>query len=122
MAEQNAHDEHLLHQLFEQVSLHIETRLEHLSLNTAEKISNLAGGIASGVSVFVFGVLVLFFFSMGFAWWLGDFFQSRAGGFAVAGLIFVPIGWLFYRWIGGFVRDKIIEKVLDDEQGNNPTH
>ncbi len=119
MAEETK-DEQVLHRLFEQIQQHVETRLEYFSLNSTEKLSGLAANLAGAFTIFVFAVLVLFFFSMGFGWWLGDFIGSRAGGFALAGLVFVPIGYLFFHWIRPFVRRKIIQSILHDD-AENPT-
>ena len=112
---EESNNEALLHRLFEQTQEHLETRWAYFSLTATEKISGLAADLAGAVTVFVFGVLVLFFFSMGFGWWLGDFIGSRAGGFALAGLAFVPIGFIFYLWIKPFVRRKVIQSLLQEE-------
>ena len=120
MAEQTD-TEQLLQRLLEQVSQHIETRWDYFSLTLTEKLSGLASEIAGAFTLFVFALLVLFFFSMGFAWWLGDFIGNRAGGFALAGLIFVPIGFFVYRWIRPFVRNKFIQTVLDEMDEENPS-
>lgn len=109
-------DEQLLHRLFEQITNHIETRWAYFSLNATEKASGLASNIAGALVVFVFAVLVLFFFTFGFAWWLGDVLGNRAGGFALTGLIFIPIGFLLFRWIRPFVRNKIIQGILHEEK------
>lgn len=112
--------EQLLHRLFEQASQHLETRWEYLTVTATEKFSKLAAELAGAFTIFVFAVLVLFFFCMGFAWWLGDFIGNRAGGFALAGLIFIPIAYLSFRWIRPFVRNKIIESALFEEEDENP--
>ncbi len=113
--------EQLLHRLFDKVNQHIETRWEYLTLTLTEKFSGLAAEVAGALTLFVFAVLVLFFFCMGLAWWLGDFIGNRAGGFALAGLIFVPIAYFVYRWICPFVRNKFIQIVLDELDEENPS-
>lgn len=114
MAEETE-SEQLLHRLFEQVNEHIETRMEYFTLSSTEKMSGIAANLAGALVLMVFALLVLFFFSMGFAWWLGDFLGNRAGGFALAGLVFLPIAWATYRWVRPFVREKIIEAVLQND-------
>jgi Putative Actinobacterial Holin-X, holin superfamily III len=108
-----------LHRLYDQLSQHLETRWEYIYLSSAEKASGLAADFAGAVSAFVFATLTLFFFSMGFAWWLGDFIGNRAGGFALAGLIFVPLGLLFFRWVRPYVRTKVIQSILQDDLEKN---
>ena len=107
--------EQVLQRLFEQVNQHLETRWAYFSLTSTEKISGLAANLAGACTVFVFAVLTLFFFSMGFAWWLGDYIGNRAGGFGLAGLVFVPIAVGVYRWIGPYIRNKIIQAMLHEE-------
>lgn len=119
MEEKNS--EELLHQLYEQVNEHIETRVEYFTLNATEKMSSIAAGLAGAFTVFLFAVIVLFFFSMGFAWWIGDYIENRAGGFALAGLIFIPVAALVYRWVRPFVRDKVIQTMLPNEPTEQAT-
>lgn len=114
--------EQLLHKLYEQVNEYLEIRWALFMLNATEKMSGMASGLAGALTLVVFGLLVLFFFSMGFAWWLGDFIGNRAGGFALAGLVFIPIGYVVYRWIGPFVRDKVIETAFHEQPKKEETH
>jgi hypothetical protein len=114
--------EQLMHKLYEQVNEYLEIRWTLFTLNTTEKMSAVASGLASALALVVFGLLVLFFFSMGFAWWLGDFIGNRAGGFALAGLVFIPIGYVVYRWIGPFVRDKVIETAFHEQPKTEENH
>jgi Fe2+ transport system protein B len=121
MAEEST-DEQLLHRLYEQISQHIETRWEYFSLTSTEKISGIVSNLAGGFVVLVFSLLVLFFFTFGFAWWLGDFINNRAGGFALTGLIFVPIALVVSRWVRPYVRTKVIQSILHDESAEKPAN
>lgn len=114
------YEEQLLNRLFEQVSQHLETRWEYFTLTTTEKSSGIAANIAGGLVLAVFALLVLFFFTFGFAWWIGDLIGHRAGGFALTGLIFIPIAGLAFWWIRPFVRSKIIEIALDENDKTKP--
>ena len=107
--------EQLVQRLFDQVNEHLETRWTFFTLAFTEKLSAILANLAGVITLFVFGVLVLFFFCMGFGWWLGDFINNRAGGFALAGLIFVPIGASIFKWIRPVVREKIIEAMLEEQ-------
>lgn len=106
-------------QLLNKVLQHLETRWEYLSLNITEKTSGIASAFAGAIVIFLFALIILFFFSIGFALWLGGYLHNSAAGFAVAGLIFVPIGIVTYRWIRPFVRDKIIQTFLEDDTTEN---
>lgn len=107
--------EQLVQRLFDQINEHLETRWAYFTLAFTEKLSLIISNLAGVITIFVFAVLVLFFFCMGFGWWLGDLIQNRAGGFALAGLIFVPIGALGFKWIRPVVREKIIESMLEEQ-------
>ncbi len=121
MTEETQSDsEKLINRLYEQINQHLETRWDYLSLTLTEKLSTIAAGLAGAMVLMAFGLLVLFFFSMGFAWWLGDLIGNRAAGFALSGLVFVPIAFVTYRWIGPFVREKVIETALNDEKNETP--
>ena len=119
MAEETS-TEQVLRRLFEQVSQHIETRWAYFTVTSTEKLSRIASDLIGAFTLFVFALLVLFFFSLGFAWWLGDIIEHRAGGFALAGLIFIPIGYFINRWIRPLVRDRVIQSFLDEEETENP--
>lgn len=119
MAEESE-SEQLLHRLFDQLNQHIETKWAYFTLNATEKLSGIAANIVGALTLATFGLLVVFFLSMGFAWWLGDLIGNRAGGFALAGLVFIPIAYFAFRWIGPFVRDKIIESALNDHDSEKP--
>jgi hypothetical protein len=107
--------ERLLHKVLK----HLETRWEYYSLTTTEKIS-AAAAMLSGIAIIaIFALIVLFFFSIGFAIWLGDYLGNRAGGFVLAGLIFVPIAIVAYMKVPPFVRTKIIQNILEDDDPEN---
>lgn len=114
--------EDLLHRLFDQFNEHLETRWRLFSLTAAEKLSGIAADVAGAATVFVFAILVLLFFSLSLAWWLGDFIGSRAGGFALTGLIFVPIGAGVNHWVRGFASRKVIESALKEDVSEKPAN
>jgi hypothetical protein len=96
--------------LLEKTLQHAETRWEYLSLTATEKISGAAAA---------FTPIVLFFCSIGFAILLGDWLGNRAGGFALAGLIFIPLAAGAYYFVPPFVRAKIIQSMLQNEDTEN---
>jgi hypothetical protein len=121
MTEETQSDpEKLINRLYEQINQHLETRWDYLSLTLTEKLSTILAGLAGAMVLMVFGLLMFFFFSLGFAWWLGDLIGNRAAGFALSGLVFAPIAFITYRWIGPFVREKVIETALNDAKNETP--
>lgn len=118
MAEETNQDpsfERLLQKLLQ----HLETRREYYALSATEKVSGAAAMLSGMAIIFVFALIILFFFSIGFAVWLGDVIHNRAGGFVLAGLIFVPIAIIAYMKVPGFVRSKIIQNILEDDDTDN---
>jgi len=105
--------------LLEKGLQHLETRWEYYSLTATEKISGAAAAFVAMLIVIVFALMILFFLSIGFAVWLGDYLDNRAGGFALAGLIFVPAAIIAYRVIPPLVRSRIIHNMLQDETTEN---
>ena len=104
-----------LQTLYKQVVDHLETRWEYMSLWMVEKIAAAAAATAGMLTLAAFGMIVLLFFCMGFAFWLAERLGSHAAGFSLAGLIVVPIAALVYWWIRPMVRDRIIHNLLNDE-------
>ena len=105
--------------LLEKTLQHLETRWEFFSLTATEKLSGAAFMFSKLLIISVFALIILFFISIGFAIWLGDYIGSRAGGFALAGLIFVPFAVAAYIWVPPFVRTKTIQNILQDDDTEN---
>ncbi|MBU6343563.1 MAG: hypothetical protein KGS48_18840 [Bacteroidetes bacterium] len=99
-------------QLFDQVVQHLDTRWEYYSILAAEKSAELVSSVVRALVVAVLALQILFFFSIGFAFWLGEWMGSTAGGFALAGLLFVPLALLAYLVLKPMVRSRIIEAFL----------
>ena len=105
--------------LLEKTLQHLETRWEFFSLTATEKVSGAAAMFSGFLIICIFALIVLFFFSIGFAIWLGDAIGSRAGGFALAGLAFIPIAIAAFIWVPPFVRSKIIQNIIEDDDTEN---
>jgi hypothetical protein len=95
---------------------HLETRWEYYSLVATEKISGAAASFVGILIIIAFALMILFFLSISFAIWLGDLLGNRAGGFALAGLIFIPIAFGAYYFIPPIVRSKIIHQMLQEDE------
>ena len=105
--------------LLEKTLQHLETRWEFFSLTATEKVSEAAAMFSAFLIICVFALIILFFFSIGFAIWLGDYMGNRAAGFALAGFAFIPIAIVAYIWIPPFVRSKIIQNIIEDDDIKN---
>lgn len=105
--------------LLKKVLEHLETRWEYFSLAATEKISIAASMFAGLMVLCLFALIVIFFLSIGLAFWIGDLIDNRAGGFAIAGLFFIPLGIGTFYWIRPFVREKVIQSILEDDDTEN---
>lgn len=108
-----------LHNLVEQITQHIETQREYLSLTVTEKIATALGAVTGILAMCIIGLVALSYFGVAFAFWLSELLNSRAGGFAVAGLLFIPIAIAAYYLLNPFVREKIIQIMLEDDTTEN---
>lgn len=113
------HQEPSFERLLEKTLQHLETRWEYISLSATEKISGAAAVLSGLLIVCLFLLIILLFFSVGFAIWLGDYIGNRAGGFALSGLLFVPLAVVGYIKVPPFVRSKIIQNILQDDDSEN---
>lgn len=116
---QESNPESAFERLLDKGLQHLETRWEYYSLTATEKISGAAAALIGMLIVMVFALVILFFLSVGFALWLGDYLGNPAGGFALAALIFVPIAIGAYVIIPPMVRSRIIHNMLQDETTEN---
>lgn len=116
---EETNNESSFERLLEKVLRHLETRWEFFSLTATEKISAAAAMFSRILIIALFALIILFFISIGFAIWLGDYIGNRAGGFALAGLVFVPFAVAAYIWVPPFLRSKIIQNILEDDDTEN---
>lgn len=108
--------ENLVHNVRE----YAETRLNYLILDAQEKIADTAGGIISGVVLAVMGLFLLFFLSIGAAWYIGEVtgkafigFFSVAGFYAVLGIILYAMRHsMFHKPVA----NSLIKKITINEE------
>ncbi|MEI6409234.1 MAG: hypothetical protein WCR52_07630 [Bacteroidota bacterium] len=124
MASDDSSEKSHAERLVEQSAKHLDTRWQYYSIIATERISEGVSSAVRVVAVAVSLLMIFFFFSMGFAFWLGERIGSVAGGFALAGLLFVPGAVLSYMFVKPFVRTKILESFLqhDDTTQNKEGH
>jgi uncharacterized membrane protein (DUF485 family) len=124
MASDDTSEKSHAERLVEQAAKHLDTRWEYYSIVAAEKISEGVSTAVRIAAIAVFVLMIFFFFSMGFAFWLGERIGSTADGFALAGLLFVPGAVISYIFVKPFVRAKILESFLqhDDDTQNKEGH
>jgi hypothetical protein len=97
-------EKHNVEKLIDDVKEYAETRMDIIVLNLQDKISAIISSIASVLLLTVLSLFVVFFLSIGVAWWIGQATESPSiGFFCIAGF------YLLLAAIIAFNREKLIK-------------
>ncbi len=102
--------------LFKHTGEYLETLYKKVLLELTQKGVNAGAVIINSLTAFLLGVFVLFFLSVGLAWWIGDLVNSRAGGFFIMGGVFLLLMVIIMsssRSIISSLRNMLIKKIYD---------
>ena len=103
--------------LLEHVTDYLETYYQLITVNVAQKGINLASGIINAVILAILGLFAFGLISLGFGWVLGNWIDSRAGGFfLMAGIyvvIMVAIILMRKKMILPFLRNLLTKKIYE---------
>ena len=84
------------------------------------RTSSVSAGAVVMLLTVLFGIFVLFFSGLAFAWWMGDLVNSRSGGFLLSAALFtillIIILSIKKKVIFPYIRNLIIRKVYDDKK------
>lgn len=109
--------EELKEGLIDHVEAFSETFLELAYTTAAQKTVNVSSVILNTFLIYAAAIFVLLFAAAGFAWWIGDLINSRAGGFfIVAGFFFIItllIILLRKKFLYPFIRNIIVKKIYE---------
>lgn len=108
-----------LEQLGEDALAYVETRIELVVLDVAERAANAAASAVSLILLLAFILLILFFSGMGVAIWLGGILNNPAAGYFIVAAFFIVSLVLLQLFAGSWVRDTIINKTLEEIQNND---
>ena len=90
-------------QLVKNMKSYLETRFDIVVLNLQDKLSDILSSVATVLVLSVFSILVVFFVSVGVAWWIGNAMQNSSIGFFIVGgfyLVLMIIVMIFKdQWI-----------------------
>jgi hypothetical protein len=107
-------------QLVSNIKEYAETRCDIALLNMQDKVSNVLSSIASAAVVAILGVLILFFASLGAAWYIGQSLNNPSiGFFCIAGFyLIVAIILIINRdkWIKLPVINTLLKKISIHEE------
>jgi hypothetical protein len=91
---------------------YIETRFDLLMLDGQEKVATLLSSVASALILGAISFMILLFFSLALAWWIGACAESPSIGFISVGGIYVVLAIIFYVNREKLVKSSIINSIL----------
>jgi hypothetical protein len=98
---------------------YLETFYKLTLVRLTKKISDIGSGIVNSVLIFLIGLCVLLFVSMGAAWWLGDVIKNRAGGFLLIALFYLLLVLILIlmrkKIISPFIRNLFVRKMYEEK-------
>ncbi|WP_256002909.1 MULTISPECIES: phage holin family protein [Pedobacter] len=112
--------------LYEDVKVYLETKLEYMHLMMVKKVAKIFADIVTNTVVLVCFILAFLFGSVTLALYLSDVFGSFTAGFGAVSLIYLLLALIVF-----FTKDKYIEKgiinvtvrryftKLDEDDGND---
>jgi len=107
-------------QLISNIKEYAETRLDIAALNVQDKVSDVLSSLASVIVVALLGIFILFFSSVGAAWWIGQTLNnSSIGFFCIAGfylLIAIVIILNRDKWIKLPLINLLLKKININEE------
>lgn len=106
--------------LAEDVKQYVSTSFDLIKLETAERASIVGTGMISGMLLGMFGMLFVFFVSLGAGFYLSTILGNSYLGFVIVGgfylvLIFI-LSLIKKEFIDKYVRDKVIQKIFSKDE------
>ena len=95
--------------LFNKTTEYLETRVELLRLNVVSKPSDIISSLVSKIVMVGIGCMVVILISIGFAIWLGTFFNRMYLGFFAVGVFYIIIILVLF-----FGRNNLIKSPIKD--------
>jgi hypothetical protein len=106
--------------LIGKLKLYVETRVDLVTLNFQDKVSEILSSVASSAVVMILGLFVLFFASVGAAWRIGELLKSPSiGFFCVAGFYLILSIIIILnkdKWIKMPIINALLKKININEE------
>lgn len=97
-----------------------ETRLNLMILDAQEKAADTASTMVTGAVLGVLGLFLLFFLSIGVAWYIGDYTGSPFIGFFCVAGFYLVVGLIIFiarnTMIKAPIANSIIKKITLNEE------
>jgi hypothetical protein len=98
---------------------YVENMWEYARLSAAEKVTSLTAAAIGSIMIAFFSGIIIFFFSLGLAFYIGSVIDSIATGFFIVGFGYVILMVASIIFIKPIIKRKISEIIinaLDNEE------
>jgi uncharacterized membrane protein len=103
--------------LFEKTETHVKTTVELFKLKMLEKSADVISSLAANLVIAFFTLLVLIFFHIGAALWIGACLGHAYLGFFIVSGFYVLITTILFifrkRWMKNPIKELVIDKFLN---------
>lgn len=93
-------------------------------VNATEKVAKASSASVMVLAAAVFGLVILFFAGIGFAWWIGESMNNMKAGFFIVGGFFLLVLILLLAFrksiILPLIRNQIIQSIYDKTDTHTP--
>lgn len=98
---------------------YIEERIRLATLEIHDVVSRTLSGIVISLIITLLAILVVLFFSIALAWWIGREFADIYVGFLIVGALYLIIAIVIYlnreKWITMPVMNTFLKNITSDE-------
>jgi len=110
-----------LEQLISNIKQYAENWSDIALLKIQDRLSDVFSSIASAIIIGIISLFIIFFSSVGIAWWIGQALDSPSlGFFCVAGFYLVLAVIIFFcrdKWIKLPLINTLLKKININEEG-----
>jgi hypothetical protein len=109
-------NQNMIESLFERVKEYGKTSFELAKLKIIDKITDLVSSLIPNSVVFVLITIIVLFFDIGLAFWLGEIFGKIYYGFFIVagfnGIMVVVVHFFMHKWLKKISGNYFVKQVL----------
>jgi hypothetical protein len=109
-------------ELIDSAKMYAELKLRELRLEAAEKVSAAVADVTAAITLFLFGIMFIFFISVWGALLLNHILASAHLGFLIVGFVWLIAGLIIFAIRKSLIkrplRNRIIEKVMRSSESS----
>ena len=99
-------------QLFSNVKAYVETRFDIVVLNAQDRLSDVLSSVAAVFIMAVLSVFVIFFASIGAAWWIGQQMENASIGFFLVAAFYLLITVIIIMFKDKWIKLPVVNSLL----------